>query len=77
MGILINHSTFYTLRFADDQIIMARDVIEYMTWKLIEEYEKYEYTSQNGTYYECRRESTRSDFLKQPENKGLLKVLSV
>ena len=43
MGILLNDSILYTLCFADDQIILAQDYEdwEYMTRKLIEEYNKW------------------------------------
>lgn len=44
MGIpLDDEYTVYTLSFADDQVVVAQDIddIEYMTRKLIEEYDKY------------------------------------
>lgn len=44
MGIPINDNlSLYTLHFADDQIVMAQDKedLEYMTRKLIKEYEKW------------------------------------
>lgn len=42
MGVLVGDKNIYTLQFADDQIILAEDYddIEYMSRKLIEEYEK-------------------------------------
>jgi len=43
MGISLNDTTLYTLCFADDQIVLAQDYedLEYMTRKLIEEYNKW------------------------------------
>lgn len=43
MGIPLNDNIIYTLCFADDQIVLAQDQhdIEYMTRKLIEEYDKW------------------------------------
>lgn len=43
MGIPTENSTIYTLLFADDQLVIAQDYedIEYMTRKLIEEYNKW------------------------------------
>jgi len=43
MGLPLNEHTLYTLCFADDQIVIAQeyDDMEYMTRKLIEEYNKW------------------------------------
>lgn len=43
MGIPLNENILYTLSFADDQIVLAQDIedLEYMTRKLVEEYEKW------------------------------------
>lgn len=43
MGIPLNDYVLYTLCFADDQIVLAQDYddLEYMTRKLIEEYDKW------------------------------------
>jgi hypothetical protein len=41
MGLKIQDTTIYSLLFADDQILIAQDYedLEYMTRKLIDEYE--------------------------------------
>jgi hypothetical protein len=41
MGLEIQDTTIYSILFADDQLIIAQDYenLEYMTRKLIEEYE--------------------------------------
>jgi hypothetical protein len=43
MGISLENTTFYTLQFADDQVVLAGDKenLEYMTCKLKETYEKW------------------------------------
>jgi hypothetical protein len=43
MGIPLENTTLYTLQFADDQAVLATDkeVLEYMTRKLKETYEKW------------------------------------
>ena len=43
MGILLENTILYTLRFADDQVVLAGDKedLEYMTDKFKETYEKW------------------------------------
>ena len=43
MGIPLDGDTVYSLQFADDQLLLAQDFedIEYMTRKLIQEYQKW------------------------------------
>jgi len=43
MGLPLNENTLYTLSFADDQVVISQDYedLEYMTRKLIEQYDKW------------------------------------
>lgn len=43
IGIPINENTIYSLSFADDQVVIEQDLdeIDYMTRKLIEEYDQW------------------------------------
>jgi len=56
MGIPLNNTTLDTLRFADDQVILAQDYedLEYLTRKLVEEYTKWSLeVNVNKTEYVC------------------------
>ena len=43
----MDNTTIYTLQFADDQVVMAQsqEDVEYMCWKLQEEYSKWGLTT--------------------------------
>lgn len=71
MGIPLNENILYTLSFADDQIVLAQDMedLEYMTRKLVEEYEgwglevnmsKTEYMCIGGTQQDMTLEDGRT-----------------
>jgi len=53
MGIPIQNTYVYSLNFADDQVLLAQehDDMEYMPWKLKEEYGK------KGTYHKFREKT--------------------
>ena len=56
MGVPLENITLYTLQFADDQVVLARDkeYLEYMTSKLKETYEKWGLDMNlNKTKYLC------------------------
>ena len=68
MGIPLEDITLYTLQFADDQVVLAGDkeVLEYMTRKLKENYEKWGLDMNlNKTKYSCTGGNTQQFEIRQ------------
>lgn len=56
MGFELENSTLYTIQFADDQLVIAqsKEDLEYMTRKLLKEYQQWRLTvNVNKTEYMC------------------------